>query len=67
MQTESCFHAAADAKQIIQNKNWSVRGQTSKKLASSVVASKVNIFLTLELSQKVLVLVNWSKLVKALS
>ena len=67
MQAEHLFHAAADVKQIIQNKNWSVRGQTSKKLASSVVSSKVNLFLTHELSRKVFVLVKWSKLIKALS
>ena len=67
MQAKSFFHAAADAKLIIQNKNWSVKGQTSKKLASSVASSKVNLFLTHEVNQRMLVLVKWSKIVKALS
>ena len=40
-----------------------MRGQTSKKLASSVVSSKVNLFLTYEVSQKVLVLVKWPEIV----
>ena len=44
-----------------------MRGQTSKELASSVVSSRVNFFLTHELSLKVLVLVKWSKVLKALS
>ena len=50
------FHAAADAKQIIENKNWSLRSQKSMELASSVarsvVPSKVNLFLTYDTASK---------------
>ena len=56
MQAESFFHAAADAKQIIENKNWSLRSQKSKELVSSVarsvVSSKVNLFLTYDTASK---------------